>query len=795
MSNAIADEMKGQDEKAILSTTLVMLSGGTAMMGLVLILMGRFRIADAVSYLPLPVVGGYLAFIGYFCLQAGVSLCISESMMKFKDWAYMLQPDLFLLALPGLLAGVVMTLASHSIRSNVILPTVMLIIPLLFYVVIFTVGWGLDGAREYKLISEESEPVPVKDLFHLIEFDLINWSMVSKVFPIWIGMVFVVSFASCLDVAAISMDMGEALDTNKELATVGIANLMSGLTCGFTGSYIFSQTIFTFRTQCHSRWVGILVMVAYICVVWSEKSLLEFVPLFFLGSTLIFIGYDLLYEWIIEVRHKLIWSEYLVLLFTFAAIHVVGMDFGIILGIIVAIMDYVMTTAQTSSINRINKRSRAVWQPDDWKLLQNYGYGENAKIITLEVRGSVFFGSSVQLLSFISEEIGLDGSDEDLMDMSLLSPHMGAHLLRNKTGTPISTPKTRRKEKESLSNSKLNVRHRPDFLVLDLSQVTNLDATAARGCFLQLAKMCAKRGIIVCASGLHPRIDWMLRSHDVAHSQDEEEKIKKSIHQNAQSGYLYENENLEKLFLFMSVYEGLEFCENIWIERFKTRSSSPLNSMGVRKKSFVRLDDLESPGDLSVATKQSLSHVFSYILGLDQNDRILLDDMEQSDKGSFHQELSLHEGDVIFKKGSTPDAFFVVLRGNVALTGRISSKTLLKENIISGAGHVRFKQKNDQTGPSTSTNNLNDTIKNDSDSLSGLKTYVRVGGIFSFVDFILERPRTFGAIAAVEKTVVARFSRARLESMKAENPEVSRIIQNVLLQASVLELANCTCSE
>ena len=37
-------------------------------------------------------------------------------------------------------------------------------------------------------------------------------------------MVFVVSFSSCLDVAAISMDMGEALDVNNELMTVGISN-------------------------------------------------------------------------------------------------------------------------------------------------------------------------------------------------------------------------------------------------------------------------------------------------------------------------------------------------------------------------------------------------------------------------------------------------------------------------------------------------------------------------------------------------------------------------------------------
>lgn len=37
-------------------------------------------------------------------------------------------------------------------------------------------------------------------------------------------MTFVVSFSSCLDVAAISMDMGQALDTNNELMTVGISN-------------------------------------------------------------------------------------------------------------------------------------------------------------------------------------------------------------------------------------------------------------------------------------------------------------------------------------------------------------------------------------------------------------------------------------------------------------------------------------------------------------------------------------------------------------------------------------------
>eukprot|EP00967_Tisochrysis_lutea_P102450 scaffold154273_cov37-Tisochrysis_lutea.AAC.7 len=44
------------------------------------------------------------------------------------------------------------------------------------------------------------------------------------------------------------MDMGKQLDFNHELITVGISNFASGLAGGFTGSYIFSTTIFAYRT-------------------------------------------------------------------------------------------------------------------------------------------------------------------------------------------------------------------------------------------------------------------------------------------------------------------------------------------------------------------------------------------------------------------------------------------------------------------------------------------------------------------------------------------------------------------
>ena len=66
MSNVLAEEIlsNGGTAEEVLSTTLVLLPMGTACLGGILMLMGRFRLADAVAYLPMPVVGGYLAFIG-----------------------------------------------------------------------------------------------------------------------------------------------------------------------------------------------------------------------------------------------------------------------------------------------------------------------------------------------------------------------------------------------------------------------------------------------------------------------------------------------------------------------------------------------------------------------------------------------------------------------------------------------------------------------------------------------------------------------------------------------------------
>ena len=205
---------------------------------------------------------------------------------------------------------------------------------------------------------------------------------------------------------------------------------------------------------------------------------------------------------------------------------------GIGLGIAVAVFDFVWTAASVSSVIRVSRRSFAVWRPQERAFIEHNVYNAQCpKIVTLQCRGSVFFGSSMQVLSSILEEAGINVSVEEKAEISRINSPLPHHSRIDSVRLPASlspisaSPGSRRKEtrkndrvkRPDKSNVIAAPRTPPRFLVLDLSSVSNVDASAARGCFLQLAKMCATRKIAVCAAGANSRIDWIMQTHDTAY--------------------------------------------------------------------------------------------------------------------------------------------------------------------------------------------------------------------------------------------------------------------------------------
>lgn len=54
----------GRDAATALGTSLLTMSIATFLTGALTLLVARFRLGQLVQYLPLPVIGGYLSFVG-----------------------------------------------------------------------------------------------------------------------------------------------------------------------------------------------------------------------------------------------------------------------------------------------------------------------------------------------------------------------------------------------------------------------------------------------------------------------------------------------------------------------------------------------------------------------------------------------------------------------------------------------------------------------------------------------------------------------------------------------------------
>ena len=62
---------------------------------------------------------------------------------------------------------------------------------------------------------------------------------------------------------------------------------------GFTGSYIFSQTIFTMRAGVTSRINGFIIALMMLVIFVAPFSVIEYLPSYFFGSLMIWIGWEI----------------------------------------------------------------------------------------------------------------------------------------------------------------------------------------------------------------------------------------------------------------------------------------------------------------------------------------------------------------------------------------------------------------------------------------------------------------------------------------------------------------------
>jgi MFS superfamily sulfate permease-like transporter len=334
--------------------------------------------------------------------MAGLSFMTETQIDSVADWGDLgTREDLFKIA-PGILLGIGMFVALRYVHHVLTLPGTLGLSVVVFYLVLFSRGLDLSQAQSMGWVAPPVPPTPFYEAWELLDVRLVRWETVPLLVPSWVALTLVVAFSSSLDVTAIEMEKKQPLEYDYELQMIGLSNLVSGLTGGFTGSYIFSQTIFNLRrgitTRVCSATIASIEFLAFLLPV----SLIAFVPRFFFGGLLVLIGTDLMLEWLWMSRKKMMAPEYAVTVATFLAIQVTNIEVGMGVGVVLAMVAFTVSYAEAPVVLHPRVRHSSVVRTFEERAILS---ANTDKIITLSLRGYVFFGSAVKILNEIKENV------------------------------------------------------------------------------------------------------------------------------------------------------------------------------------------------------------------------------------------------------------------------------------------------------------------------------------------------------------------------------------------------------
>jgi MFS superfamily sulfate permease-like transporter/CRP-like cAMP-binding protein len=817
----------GQEQKwsneDILATVLVTLSLSTSLLGVALMIIGKLKLASLVSYLPAPVVGGYLAFIGYFCLLSGINLCtgviFNASISDGPSFLQLFQsPKLLVLSIPGIIGGVILLFVSTRSKKVASLPIAIVSLPGIFYITMLIFQFTFNDVRNGGWIDYPSTNttsfVKVFDMFSLSN---VHWSAMPSQFLTWLSMTFVVSFSSCLDVAAIEMDIGKQLKINHELKTVGLSNVISGLLGGYTGSYIFSQTIFTSRTNVHSRIVGVVVIVSEIALFLLPISIMSYVPKFFFAATLIFIAIDLLTEWLYLMYYKLLFREYMLVIITLGLIVSFGLQFGMVLSIVVAGIGFVWSYSRTSkrSVTRVVRQSNVLAPADDRLRMQQ----AHREIVTLTIHGYVFFGSAKRIVNDVFKnvhvqtvevedstsssgrnvKINTEQEEIDELTHSLNSslesktpgqssssiswtPNLVGRQIQQK-GKMSATGKSGErlfsvgKVRTLLScvekaqgggsttgdaDNQLDDQEDPilptRILILDFERCHGMDATAVKSCFSVLDQLCSKYGVTVVCCGASKEIKFLLNANDLSQwNPGKHDDIDGAL---AWAEELVQNESA---FVNLPVFMG-------------SQHGRKLARIGTQRRAHKN-ENNENDEDISIHRKLPIANrkfsmeaahkgmVAAHLLRMAKCEEAVTEDEAKLlvDAEYFFdissEKLSL--GNTLFRAGEPSDTFYILKEGGIKIVSAINDKS-------------------DDLG-----------VKNQKKKKRSIKKRdltVKVGFIFGESTFILSSPREENAVVTVNNTEVWSLNRLSLLEMEKERPDVYQVFQKILLRVLAHQL-------
>ena len=297
----IALAMKSAQPQAVFATALAAIAVTSLLVGVIFLLLGRFRLSGFVRYIPYPVVGGFLAGTGWLLAKGGVGVMVNIP-LTLANLPRLFSAEMLILWLPGLIFGVALLLVLRRYKHFLITLSALVLVTALFYGYLWIAHISVaDASARGWLLG----PFPAGGFYQPLTpatLAQVDWRAVFGQADKMATILVLSVIALLLNTSGLEITAHQDIDLNRELMTAGFANLAGGLGGSTVGYQTLGMSALAYRLGARSRMVSVIAGLVCGAALLFGASLFSYVPKLLLGGMLLYLGLTFLVEWLVDAR-------------------------------------------------------------------------------------------------------------------------------------------------------------------------------------------------------------------------------------------------------------------------------------------------------------------------------------------------------------------------------------------------------------------------------------------------------------------------------------------------------------
>ncbi len=380
------------------------LVGASFMTGILFFAAGVFRLGELARYIPYPVFAGFLGAVGLLIVLGAVEMAAQPAE------AALLDASAVAYWLPAVVLGSALLAGTRIWQSRSLLPIAILVALVLFHAGRLMMGIEVDAAAAMGLLLVAPDSVAL-GLFPVVEIaDRADVRAVLAQWPELTVLAVIALVAATLGASGIELSTGREIQLNRDLRITGLGNLLAAAGGGLAAYHNVGSTLLLHRMLGGaSGRAGLGVSFVLAAVLAGGIDLLSLLPRAVSAAVLVYVGLDLIDQWVVSARRRLPRGDFAILVGIVAVGVTVGFLQAVAVGIVAATGLFIFNYARLDFVRASLDASLRQSTTERGAAAREALIASGAGVRIFELQGYVFFGAAHRLMRRLSGQLSGEG--------------------------------------------------------------------------------------------------------------------------------------------------------------------------------------------------------------------------------------------------------------------------------------------------------------------------------------------------------------------------------------------------